>query len=98
MQVEIKGCVAFGKFDWESGRGDYRFFDYPEPHSDFVKIADYTVSVDVPEDFDPRYHMVAVLEREKQKITADFQKRVTEINGQIQQLLALEGPVSEIVS
>lgn len=90
MKVTIEGCVAFGKFDWETGRGAYRFFDYPEPHSAFVKVADHTVTVDVPEGFDPRGHMVSTLEREKERITAEFQKRVTEINGQIQNLLAIE--------
>ena len=90
MKVEIKGCVVYGKFDWEHGRGAYRFFDCDEAPDGFAKVADHTVSVDAPEDFDPRGHMVSVLEREKLKITADFQKRVTEINGQIQSLLAIE--------
>jgi hypothetical protein len=98
MKVEINGCVAFGKFDWEGGRGGYRFFDMTEPHSAFVKVADYTVAVEIPDSFDPRGHMVSVLEQEKAKITAEFQKRVTEINGQIQSLLAIENKPSEVAS
>jgi hypothetical protein len=91
MKVTIKGCVVFGKYDWDhGGKPGFKFFDYDPVGKDHVKVADHTVTVDVPDDFDPRSLMVQSLEQEKQRLTATFQARITEINGQIQNLLALE--------
>jgi hypothetical protein len=95
MQATIKGCVVFGKFDWEHGAPGFKFFDFNPSGKDFVKVADHTVTVDVPDDFDPRSLMVQSLEQEKQKLTAAFQARITEIDGQIQNLLALENHATE---
>jgi hypothetical protein len=90
MQVTIKGAVVFGKFDWDHGKPSFKFFDYDPSGKDHVKVADHTVTVEVPDDFDPRSLMVQSLEREKQNLTAAFQARITEINGKIQSLLAIE--------
>jgi hypothetical protein len=98
MQVSITGTVAFGKFDWEGGAPGFKFFDYTPNGKEFVKVADHTVTVDVPDDFDPRSLMVQSLEQEKQKLTAAFQARITEINGQIQNLLAIEHTPEEVAS
>jgi hypothetical protein len=90
MKVSLKGYIVFGKFDWENGPPRFQFFDFNPSGKDFVKVLDYTIEVDVPDDFDPRALMVRGLEREKESVTAAFQARITQINAQIQSLLAIE--------
>ena len=56
---------------------------------DYVKVSDHQFTLEVPDDFDPRAGYVANLEREKERLAAAFRARVTEIDAQIQSLLAL---------
>jgi hypothetical protein len=107
MKVQMKGFIMASK----SQRYDvdkhayvdhmiYTFCHYDSSKYDAeeVVVGEHAFEVEVPDNFDLRAGLVANLEREKQKVTAEFQARVTEINGQIQSLMALEGPVSEVVS
>jgi hypothetical protein len=55
-----------------------------------VLVGQQAVEVEVPDDFDIRAGLVDNLEREKRRIAAEYQKRVTELNSQIRNLLALE--------
>lgn len=89
MQITIKGWVVFGMFDWQK-RPEYSFFDFKPNGKTHVPIAEHTITVDAPDDFDPRPQMVANLEEQKRSIEAEFHKRVTELNAQIQSLLAIE--------
>lgn len=95
MQVEIKGFIfagpdiygdiskpAFGFYDWDLSKSD--------SFKDRVKVCEHTVVVDVPDNFDPRPGLIANLERERERAKAEFAKRVTEIDAQIQSLLAIE--------
>lgn len=58
--------------------------------SDSVLATEIDIEVEVPDGFDIRSGLVENLEREKQRIGAEYQKRVTELNAQIQSLLAIE--------
>jgi arylsulfatase A-like enzyme len=58
-----------------------------------VHVAEYSFEVEVPDDFDPRPQMVATLEAEKRQLRAEFAAKVTEIDAQIQKLLAIENTV-----
>lgn len=90
MKVEIKGFILFGRHEWETYSAPYyRFYNYDETEG-FVKVQEHSFEVEVPDEFDPRPQMVENLEREKRKIEAEFQARVTQINAQIQSLLAIE--------
>lgn len=55
-----------------------------------VVVQEHSFEVEVPDNFDPREGLVANLEREKRRISAEFQAKVTQINAQIQSLLAIE--------
>lgn len=61
-------------------------------------MCDHSFEVEVPDGFDPRSGIVANLEREKAEVTAKFQARITEINGRIQSLLAIENKPSEVAT
>lgn len=92
MKVKIEGTLCFGKYEWDHSKPRFQFFDFPMQNdpAGFVIAAPHTIEAEVPDDFDPRAVMIASLEREKERITAAFQARITEINAQIQSLLAIE--------
>jgi hypothetical protein len=99
MQVTLKGFIHAEKEPWDE-KAKYAVypFDMSKTSRNTVLIGEQDIEVDIPDGFDIRPGLVENLEKEKQRITAEFQARVTELNGQIQSLLALEGPVSEVVA
>ena len=100
MKVTIKGCVhAQPTRDYDSKTGGFvegiEFAIWPCDMSGVgdsgrVFISEQEFTVEVPDGFDIRAGMVENLEREKRKAAADYQRRVTELNAQIQSLLAIE--------
>lgn len=100
MQVKIKGFIYAQKgTEWDSVRReiadclkfDFTTYQKSKEYSPLaVLVREHEIEVDVPDDFDIRDGLVANLEAEKQAVMAAYQKRVTEINAQIQSLLAIE--------
>ena len=93
MLIDLKGfvfCRVFGdQTEFELLPWDCRTWtEAAQCGRIFVK--EHTTTVEVPDDFDPRPQQVAALEAAKQKARAEFQARVTEIDRQIQSLLAIE--------
>lgn len=93
MKVEIKGYILFGQNEWEVRYGEKPYFVFKQfdEIEGFVTVQEHSFTVEVPDDFDPRPQMVVQLEAEKKKVRAEFQARVTQIDAQIQSLLAIEG-------
>ena len=94
MNIDMKGfvfCRVFGdQTEFELLPWDCRTWtEAAQCGRIFVK--EHLTTVEVPDDFDPRPLQVQMLEAEKQKARADFQARITEIDRQIQSLLAIEG-------
>ncbi|MBS6362126.1 hypothetical protein [Burkholderia sp.] len=107
MKVTINGHLfAQQKEDYDYGTGrivgtvEYSFWecDMSKSFPEYVKVCDHSFEVEVPDGFDPRSGIVANLEREKAEVTAKFQARITEINGRIQSLLAIENKPSEVAT
>lgn len=69
---------------------DFATWDRTEYDRDLVKVAPHSFEIEVSEDFDIRPGLVENLEREKKKVMAEFQARITEIDGQINKHLAIE--------
>ena len=97
MQVKIHAFIIAehsGEFEPETQRYEERtrFKAWPCDVSgeDKVLVCEHDFEIEVPSDFDIRPSLVANLEEEKRKAAAEYQKRVTEINAQIQSLLAIE--------
>jgi hypothetical protein len=96
MRIEIKGFIfacpdVYGKMEEPT----YRFYDWDvtersDSFQKYVKVCEHTLVAEIPDNFDPRPGLVANLERERERVQAEFTKRVTEINAQIQSLLAIE--------
>jgi len=62
----------------------------PQTGSESVLVGEQTITLEVPEEFDPRPGMVKALEAKKEKARAEFAALVTQIDRQINELLALE--------
>ena len=94
MLIELKGfvfCRSYGgKLEFELLPWDCRKWD-AESVDGRVFVKEHLATVEVPDDFDPRPQQVAALEAEKQKARAEFQARITELDRQIQSLMAIEG-------
>jgi len=87
MQVTIKGHVFAQQNSWET-KPSFTFFDFDA--SEWIKVVPAQVTVEIPDDWDIRPAKVDALQKELEAVRAAFQARVTEINGQIQSLLAIE--------
>lgn len=96
MKVTIKGHVFASQEVWDL-KPQFTFFDF-EASKGWVKVMPHEITVDVPDDFDIRPGQVEALEREKERITGEFQARLTDINRKIMELLAIAHQPSEVVS
>ena len=90
MKTTITAHLHYRKYDFDE-RGTFELFSVNLGDSDGrTYVGPREVEVDVPDNYDPRAQQIAALEQRKQKVMADFQKTVTEINNRISNLQALE--------
>ena len=94
MNIDMKGFVfcraSGGKVEFELMPWDCRLWS-ETAQGGRVFVKEHTITVEVPDDFDPQPLQVQALEAAKQKARAEFQERITEIDRKIQSLLAIEG-------
>ena len=90
MKIKLTAHIHHVKYEWDE-EGTYQLW--------FAKLADddsrtyigeQEVEVEVPDNYDPRPKQIAALEKQRQKVMADYQKTVTDINEKISKLQALE--------
>jgi hypothetical protein len=90
MKIKTIIHVHFVKYSWEA-QGHFEAMSYQiKDDTNYSYVGPQEIEVDVPDHFDPRPAQSAVLEAQKQKVMADFQKSVTDINRRISELSALE--------
>tara|TARA_R110002126_G_scaffold272267_1_gene416413 strand:+ start:278 stop:559 length:282 start_codon:yes stop_codon:yes gene_type:complete len=90
MKTTITAHLHYRKYHFDE-QGTFELFSVNLGDSDGrTYVGPREVEVDVPENYDPRAQQIAALEKQKQKVMADFQKTVTEINARISNLQALE--------
>lgn len=90
MKIKTTVHIHFVKYSWET-QGRFEAMSYQiKDDVNYSYVGAQEIEVDVPENFDPRPAQIAVLEAQKQKVMADFQKSVTDINRRISELNALE--------
>ena len=68
----------------------YEYNIYPILLEGNIEVSRESISMIVPEDFDPNIGHIEVLKEEKQKIGAEAQIKMNNIEEQIQSLLAIE--------
>ena len=90
MKIKTTVHVHFLKHSWEK-KGTFKVFYCQLEDTEYrTYVGPQEIEIEIPEDYDPRAQQVAALEALKQKVMADYQKSVTEINDRISKLLALE--------
>lgn len=108
MKISIPGFIyAKGTrhFDVKTSRylegPAYSFWEGGDLHksehfSDYVLVGPHEIIAEIPDSFDPRQKLAENLRAEKKRLQAEFNKRVTEIDRQIQTYLAIEVKHSEV--
>ena len=90
MNIKIMAHVHYQKYAWQE-KGEYRLASFKlDDSAERTYVGEQEIEIDIPEDYDPRAQQVAALEKQKQKVMADYHKSVMEINERIGKLLALE--------
>ena len=90
MKIKVTAHIHYSKYDWED-KGEYVIYCFKsDDTSNLTYVGEQEIEVDVPDNYDPRAQKIAALEKQKQKVMADYQKSVTEINERISKLQALE--------
>ena len=90
MKINTIAHVHYQKYAWQE-KGEYRLASFKlDDTAERTYVGEQEIDVDIPDDYDPRAQQIAALEALKQKVMADYQKSVMEINDRINKLLALE--------
>jgi hypothetical protein len=90
MQVKTTVHVHYQKYSFDE-KGEFQVFSFKLEDCDHrVYVGPQEIEIEVPDKFDPRAQQIAALEQQKQKVMAEYQKTVTEINNRISNLQALE--------
>jgi hypothetical protein len=90
MKVKTALYVYHNQYSWQD-QPEITAFTYrvdDNEHRTFV--GEQEVELHIPDEYDPRAQKIAALEKQKQKIMAEYQKSVTDINERISKLQALE--------
>lgn len=89
MKVKTTAHIYYTKYSWQEEGEFLVFYGKIDDTETQIHICEQEIEIEVPDDFDPRAQQIAALEKEKQKVMADYQKTVTEINNRINNLKAI---------
>lgn len=91
MKTKIKAFLHYHKYEWQA-EPQYQIngCDMKGSGPNYVLIREQEFEVDIPDDFDPRPIQIETLRAEKTKIIAECEAKKTNIDEQIQRLLAIE--------
>ena len=90
MKIKTTVHIHHQKYEWEN-EGQYLVYSCKLDDTYYrAYVCEQKIEIEVPDDFDPRTQQIAALMEQKQKVMADYQKTVTEINDRINKLQAIE--------
>ena len=90
MKIKTTIHIFYSQYSWEE-KGEYLVFYAKIPDDEArTYVGQQEIEIEVPDNYDPRAQKIAALEKHKQKVMADYQKTVMEINERISKLQALE--------
>lgn len=90
MKVKTTVQIHYNQFSWEK-TGQYTVYSCKlEDNESRTFVCEQEIEIEVPDDYDPRAQKIAALEKHKQKVMADYQKTLMEINDRISKLQAIE--------
>jgi hypothetical protein len=90
MKVKTIAHIYYAQYSWEETGKYFVMYAKLEDNEYQTYVGEQEIEIEVPDDYDPRAQKIAALERHKQKVMADYQKTLTEINDRISNLQALE--------
>jgi hypothetical protein len=90
MKIKLTAHVYYQKYSWDNKGEFLLFYAKVGDTEDMTHVGEQEVEVEVPDNYDPRAQQIAALEKQKQRVMADSQKTITEIDGKISNLQALE--------
>lgn len=89
MKIKLTAHIHYNKYHWEE-KGEFQiWFAKMDDVDHRTYVGEQEVEVDVPDNYDPRAQQIAALEKHKQKVMADYQKMVNDINERISNLQAI---------
>ena len=90
MKVKVNIYIFYSQYPWNE-KGEYLVF-YAKIKDDDNRtyIGQQEIEIEVPDNYDPRAQKIAALEKHKQKVMADYQNTLIEINTKISKLQAIE--------
>lgn len=89
MKIKLTAHIHYQKYQWDD-KGEYQIWFAKMDDTDYrTYVGEQEVEVDIPDNYDPRAQQIAALEADKQKVMADYQKMVTDINNRITNLQAI---------
>jgi hypothetical protein len=90
MKVKTTIHIHYNQYSWEQ-KGDYTVYSCKlDDTEQRTYVCEQEIEIEVPDNYDPRAQKIEALQAHKQKIMADYQKTVTEINARISKLQAIE--------
>lgn len=90
MKIKLTAHIHYTKYSWQD-KGEFQiWYAKLKDDEDRTYVCEQVVEVEVPDNYDPRAQQIAALEKQRQKVMADYHKTVTEINDRISKLQALE--------
>ena len=89
MKIKTTAHIYFTKYSWQEEGEFLLFYAKIDDTETQFHVGEQEFEIEVPDDFDPRAQQIAALEKQKQKVMADYQKTVTEINNRINNLKAI---------
>jgi hypothetical protein len=90
MKVKTTVHIYHAQYSWEK---EARFQIYSLKIDDtehMTYVGTREIEIEVPDNYDPRAQKIEALEKQKQKVMAEFHKTVTDINEKISKLQAIE--------
>ena len=90
MKIKTTVHIYHQQYSWEETARFLVMYGKINDSEHQTYVGEQEIEIEVPEDYDPRAQQIAALEKQKQKVMADFQKSVYEINERISKLLAVE--------
>ena len=95
MKVKITAHIHYLKYSWET-EGEFEIFSFKvDDNESRTYVGEQEIEVIVPDNYDPRAQQIAALEKHKQKVMADFQISVDNINEKISKLQAIQYTAQE---
>jgi hypothetical protein len=90
MKIKLTVHIHHSQWAWEE-TGTFQAYSCKMDDAEHrAYVGAQEIEIEVPDNYDPRPDKIAALERHKQKVMADYQKTVMEINDRISKLQALE--------